>query len=241
MIGRPRHLAEIVCLRCKLSNILIVGLQLIVTYALKFSLNEKVFHCLMVRYADAIFVTVKYWIYVHTYTYTHTHTHTHKGIRLSLVDILRFNLRRSDHTKRIRGLVSFHNAILINYTISLQIFVHTSCESLYQHVTKDALPKEYGGNLDSTASYHSKLHGTSTIDTTDAHCPHLLCLLGEEQGLKCNFRILSLDFHIYWSYSFICVHKIMLKVCHQDHHNCDHIACWLNWLLKRTELLLLLC
>ncbi|GFG36891.1 hypothetical protein Cfor_08697 [Coptotermes formosanus] len=35
-----------------------------------------------------------------------------------------------------------------------KIFVHTSLESLHEHVTKDALPKEYGGNLDSMSSYH---------------------------------------------------------------------------------------
>jgi hypothetical protein len=75
---------------------------------------------------------------------------------VSLVGIPQFNLCRSDNTKRIRGLFLFHNASIINYTIFLQIFVHTSYESLHQHVTKDALPKEYGGNLDSMTSYNSK-------------------------------------------------------------------------------------
>jgi hypothetical protein len=41
MIGKVRHLVEIVFLCNKLSNIWIIILQLIVTYALKFSLNEK--------------------------------------------------------------------------------------------------------------------------------------------------------------------------------------------------------
>jgi hypothetical protein len=45
---------------------------------------------------------------------------------------------------------------LINYFIFLQLFVHSSIETLHDHITKDALPKEYGGNLDSISSYYSK-------------------------------------------------------------------------------------
>jgi len=137
---------------------------------------------------------------------TYKDTHTHTRIRVLLVDVLWFNLCTFDHTKRTRGLSSFHNAILINYTILLQIFVHTSCESLHQHVNKDVLPKEYGGNLDSLTSYHSKLHGTSTFGKTDPNYICLLCLLGQEHCLNCNFRFLSLDFHIYSSNCFIYIH-----------------------------------
>jgi hypothetical protein len=74
--------------------------------------------------------------------------------------------------------------------------VHTSCESLHQDVTKDALPKEYGGNLDSVTSYHSKLRGTSTIGTTYPNYIRLLCLLGQVKVLKCNYRFLSLECRI---------------------------------------------
>jgi hypothetical protein len=45
---------------------------------------------------------------------------------------------------------------LIKYFNFLQIFVHSSLDSLYEHVTKDALPKNFGGNLDSLTSYYSK-------------------------------------------------------------------------------------
>lgn len=32
--------------------------------------------------------------------------------------------------------------------------------TLYKYVSKDALPKEFGGNLDSMATYHSKCNGS---------------------------------------------------------------------------------
>jgi hypothetical protein len=91
---------------------------------------------------------------------------------VSLVGILLFNLCTFNHTKALRSEYAFHNVILTNYIIFLQIFVHTSLESLHEHVTKDALPKEYGGNLDSMSSYHSKLYGASTIGKTD---PNYVC------------------------------------------------------------------
>jgi hypothetical protein len=58
----------------------------------------------------------------------------------------------------------FVNRYLRNVHISFQIFVHTSMDTLYHHVSKDSLPKDFGGNLDSVATYHSEFPlYTSTI------------------------------------------------------------------------------
>jgi hypothetical protein len=84
----------------------------------------------------------------------------------SKVGICRINVYLSQHMKCITGKFAVH-VILINYTTFLQIFVNTSCELLHRHVTKDALPKEFGGNLDSMTSYQSKLYGTSIIGIID--------------------------------------------------------------------------
>ena len=113
--------------------------------------------------------------------------------------------------KCITGKFAF-NVILINYIIFLQIFVHTSCEPLYQHVTKDALPKEFGGNLDSMTSYRSKLYITSTTGPTDPNYLRLLCFLGREQALKYNYHFFSLEFLINstcYTY-FLCIYKMIL-------------------------------
>jgi hypothetical protein len=40
--------------------------------------------------------------------------------------------------------------------ILFQMFVHTSMDTLYAHVSKDDLPSDYGGNLDSMETYHSE-------------------------------------------------------------------------------------
>ncbi|KDR08116.1 alpha-tocopherol transfer protein-like isoform X2 [Zootermopsis nevadensis] len=41
--------------------------------------------------------------------------------------------------------------------MSRKIFIHTSMNTLYDHVSKDALPKEYGGKLDSLTTYHKMM------------------------------------------------------------------------------------
>jgi hypothetical protein len=130
-------------------------------------------------------------------------------IYISLIGIFRFDVWRSQHMKCITGKFVFH-VILINYTTFFQIFVNTSCELLHRHVTKDALPKEFGGNLDSMASYQSKLYGTSTVGITAWNYLHLLCLLRQEQVLKCNYHFLSLQFRIYSTCFFLCIYRIIL-------------------------------
>jgi hypothetical protein len=45
--------------------------------------------------------------------------------------------------------------------IFFQIIIHTSMDTLYNHVSKDALPKEYGGKLDSLTTYHSEFSTTT--------------------------------------------------------------------------------
>jgi uncharacterized membrane protein len=82
---------------------------------------------------------------------------------ISLVGIFRCYLYRFNHTKGVRREFVFHKVILAYYIIFSQIFVHTSYEPLYKHVTKDALPKEFGGNLDSMTSYHSKLYNALVL------------------------------------------------------------------------------
>jgi hypothetical protein len=42
------------------------------------------------------------------------------------------------------------------FVFSFQMFIHASMDSLYEHVSKDSLPKDFGGNLDSMATYHSQ-------------------------------------------------------------------------------------
>ncbi|XP_021939899.1 alpha-tocopherol transfer protein-like isoform X2 [Zootermopsis nevadensis] len=41
----------------------------------------------------------------------------------------------------------------MNKELASKIFIHSSFDTLHEHVTKDALPKEFGGNLDSLSSY----------------------------------------------------------------------------------------
>jgi hypothetical protein len=40
--------------------------------------------------------------------------------------------------------------------ISFQLYSHSTMNTLYEYVSKDLLPKEYGGYLNSLATYHSK-------------------------------------------------------------------------------------
>ena len=39
--------------------------------------------------------------------------------------------------------------------VFFQLFTHTSMDSLFEHVPRDALPKDYGGNRASIETYHS--------------------------------------------------------------------------------------
>jgi len=49
----------------------------------------------------------------------------------------------------------YYKEITLLLLIFFQILVHTSMDSLYEHVPRDALPKDYGGSLASIETYHS--------------------------------------------------------------------------------------
>ncbi|PNF19943.1 hypothetical protein B7P43_G10378, partial [Cryptotermes secundus] len=72
-----------------------------------------------------------------------------------------------------------------------KIFVHSSFETLHKHITRDALPKEFGGNLDSLTPYHSKLY-CNISRCEDIFFQHVFrILLGKSLNLVfISFRIL---------------------------------------------------
>lgn len=88
--------------------------------------------------------------------------------------------------------------------LASKIFVHTSCESLHQHVTKAALPKEFGGNLDSMSSYHKTsleelerytdwLKEEETLRVDESRRPGKAKNTGDVFGVEGSFKKLDID------------------------------------------------
>jgi len=67
---------------------------------------------------------------------------------------------QNNHCHRVTTQLQLINIIIIiiitfMFFIFFQLFIHTSTDTLYEHVSRDALPMDYGGSLASIETYHS--------------------------------------------------------------------------------------